>query len=587
MGSSVTSRPLPTSSENGEGYLSDDDSFEVKLLQALAKRSAVSPESAERAKRAYARTGSSLVDIMIRLGLCEEKALAETVGEISGCRLATAEEIPEAPLRSTELSVAFLREARVLPIAETESHVLVAAADPVNRFSKHALMLAFHKPVQFLVATASLIEDGIARLYATTPETALQMGIIGAAGDITDMDVARLRESASEAPIVRFVERLIAQAVDAGASDIHIEPLERRLRVRLRIDGMLTDEEPAALSSAPAIVSRVKILARLDIAERRLPQDGSIKMNVRGREIDLRVATTPCVHGEALAIRILDSRAVALELEELGFQPGLLTDIRHILERPNGIFLVTGPTGSGKSTTLYAALKRLNEPKRKIITVEDPVEYKIDGLNQIQVKPDIGLDFARCLRSILRHDPDVIMVGEIRDVETARIATQAALTGHLVLSTLHTNDAASAITRLLEMGIDDYLVASTVAGVLAQRLVRRLCPDCRQPDDNPAMLQPASIGRHGSAKHALCAFRAVGCAKCRGTGYRGRTAIAELMIMSEGLRHSVLDRSKASQLRELAMQSGMKILYDDGMNAVSTGTTSVEEVLRVAQDLNG
>jgi general secretion pathway protein E len=579
--------PMQAPSEEPAGPFSEAASFEERLLQKLAHSGALSDESAERGRRAYSRAGGSLVDILVRLGLCEEKALAQAVAELSGCKLVGIEDFPETPLQSKNLSVAFLREARVLPLSEIENLVVVATADPANGFSRQALMLAFHKPVQFVVVTASLIEDGIARLYAAAPEGGTTGGMFSAAGDITDMDVARLRESASEAPIVRFVERLIARAVDAGASDIHIEPLERRLRVRVRVDGMLADEEPAPLSSAPAIVSRVKILAKLDIAERRLPQDGSIKLNVRGREIDFRVATTPCVHGESLVIRILDSHAVALELEELGFQPELLTKLVRILERPNGIFLVTGPTGSGKSTTLYAALKRLNEPKRKIITVEDPVEYKIDGLNQIQVKPDIGLDFARSLRSILRHDPDVIMVGEIRDIETARIATQAALTGHLVLSTLHTNDAASAVTRLLEMGIDDYLVASTVAGVLAQRLVRRLCADCRKVQTDLAALPAALISKRKMAKLPLKAYQAVGCPKCRGTGYRGRTVIAELMPMSERLRRAMLDRSQANELRSIAVETGMKTLYEDGLDAIFSGTTSHEEVLRVAQDVSG
>jgi general secretion pathway protein E len=494
-------------------------------------------------------------------------------------------EIPELPLRSGDLSVAFLREARILPLVETDNFVVIAAADPSNPFTQHALALVFHKPVRFVVASASAIDDGIARLYASVADGTARDGLSTTTGDVTDTDVARLRESASEAPIVRFVERLIARAVDAEASDIHIEPLERSLRVRVRVDGMLSDEEPAAFSAAPAIVSRIKILARLDIAERRLPQDGSIKMNVRGREIDFRVATAPCVHGETVAIRILDSRAVALELEELGFAPTLLGGLASILARPNGILLVTGPTGSGKSTTLYAALKRLNGPERKIITVEDPVEYKIDGLNQIQVKPEIGLDFARSLRSILRHDPDVIMVGEIRDVETARIATQAALTGHLVLSTLHTNDAASAMTRLIEMGIDGYLVASTVVGVLAQRLVRKLCADCRERQpEYPAVLEPI-ITKRKAAKLPAGVYRAKGCAKCRGTGYRGRTVIAELLGVNEPLRRLVCERAPASRLNAIALEAGMASLYDNGLDAVFAGITSHDEVLRVAQDL--
>jgi len=557
---------------------------DVDLLAALTACGALSEESAVRATRAHARAGGSLVDVLVRLGLCEEKVLAEAMAAVTGLPALSPEDVPETAVRAGGISVPFLREARVLPLAETEDAVTLACADPTDAFAARALSLVFGKPVRFVIATASAIEDGIARLY--TPAAADTDGLGDTQFDITNTDVARLRESASEAPIVRFVERLIARAVDAGASDIHIEPLERQLRVRLRIDGMLADEEPAPLSSAPAIVSRVKILARLDIAERRLPQDGAIKMNVRGREIDFRVATTPVVHGEALVIRILDKSAVRLDLSDLGFDDDLLLRWKKVVDRPNGILLVTGPTGSGKSTTLYAALDRLNQPDRKIVTVEDPVEYKIDGLNQIQVKPDIGLDFARTLRSILRHDPDVVMVGEIRDGETARIAMQAALTGHLVLSTLHTNDAASAVTRLLDMGIEDYLVSSTVAAVMAQRLVRSLCPACRKPAHVPEALESvvAAQQRNGLP---VALFEAAGCPSCRGTGYRGRTVIAELMVLDEKLRRAVLSRGDASQVRAVAISSGMETLYENGVRRAFAGVTSYDEVLRVAQDVSG
>jgi general secretion pathway protein E len=556
--------------------------LEAALLSRLQESGALNEESAERARRAFARAGGSIVDILVRLGLCKENALAEAVGAVTGLPPLGDDDVPETPIRADSISVPFLREARVLPLAETEERVTLACADPTDGFAARALSLAFGKPVVFVVATASQIEDGIVRLYAGAASQA--GGAAETAFDITSTDVARLRETASEAPIVRFVERLIARAVDAGASDIHIEPLERQLRVRLRIDGMLADEEPAPLSSAPAIVSRIKILARLDIAERRLPQDGAIKMNVRGREIDFRVATTPVVHGETVVVRILDRNSVCLDLTDLGFDDAMLARWRSVLDRPNGILLVTGPTGSGKSTTLYAALARLNRPERKIITVEDPVEYKIDGLNQIQVKPDIGLDFARTLRSILRHDPDVIMVGEIRDGETARIAMQASLTGHLVLSTLHTNDSASAVTRLLDMGIEDYLVSSTVSAVMAQRLVRSLCPDCRKPAPVPEALQQ-TVEARAARNLASNLFEAAGCPSCRGTGYRGRTVIAELMIVDEKVRRAVLSRAEASEVRATAVASGMETLFANGLRRAFDGVTSYDEVLRVAQDV--
>lgn len=549
------------------------------LLATLVASGALGIDYADRAERAHVRAGGSLVDVLIRLGLCEEKSLAAAVASLSGLELVSVDEMPTEPVRPNALSIPFLREAHILPLAETKEQVLVAAADPGDPYVNQSLGLTFGKPIQFKVATASQIEDGILRLYSGAMGQSASEVMAIAAGDVTDNDLLRLRESASEAPIVRFVERLIAKAVGAGASDIHIEPFERRLRVRLRIDGILVDDDPAPLASAAAIVSRIKILARLDIAERRLPQDGAIKMNVRGRDVDFRIATTPVVHGEEVVIRVLDQSSVRLDLGELGFSERLMGRLAMILDRPNGILLVTGPTGSGKSTTLYAALERLNRSDRKIITVEDPVEFKIDGLNQIQVKPEIGLDFARSLRSILRHDPDIIMVGEIRDAETARIATQAALTGHLVLSTLHTNDASAAITRLLDMGIEDYLITSTVSGVLAQRLVRTLCKECRVPTDMPEVL----LRKGGSQEVQV--YTPQGCHACRGTGYNGRTVISEFMEMTHALRQRILAHTDAANLRAVAIADGMETLFESGIGAVFAGITSYDEVLRVAQDM--
>lgn len=551
----------------------------ASLLAHLVETGAFTADVAERAERAHAQAGGSLVDVIIRLALCDEKALAAALSKLSGLPLIGVQEFPSEPIRPSTISIPFLRESRVLPIAETDDALLVAVADPVDSYNAKSLELAFEKSVNLKIATASQIEDAILRLYAGSLGHSASEVLDIASSEGIDSDLERLRESASEAPIVRFVDRLIARAVDAGASDIHLEPFERQMRVRLRIDGVLCDDDPAPTSIIAGVVSRIKIMARLDIAERRLPQDGAMKVNVRGRDVDLRVATTPVVHGEEVVIRVLDQSSVRLDLAELGLSPSLLQDLKAILKRPNGIFLVTGPTGSGKSTTLYAALEHLNCADRKIITVEDPVEYKIDGLNQIQIKPEIGLDFARSLRSILRHDPDIIMVGEIRDAETARIAVQAALTGHLVLSTLHTNDAASAVTRLLDMGIEDYLITSTISGVLAQRLVRSLCSECRTQQGLPDGLL------RRSRADSTPVFQHQGCPACRRTGFRGRTVIAEFMELTPTIRQNILAGSDAGQIRKNAISGGMQTLFECGIDAVLAGTTSYDEVVRVAQDL--
>ncbi|WP_243850947.1 GspE/PulE family protein [Rhizomicrobium electricum] len=553
----------------------------ASLLKALVDAEVLSVELAERVERAIAHAGASVVDVIVRLGLCDERSLASALSTLSGFPLAMVEEFPSEPIHPDTLSIPFLREARVLPIAQSDNGVVVAVADPYDDYTKHSLTLLFDKPVELRIAPASQIEDGIMRLYSTALGQSACEVLEIASCDLVDSDLDRLRESAGEAPIIRFVDRLIAKAVDAGASDIHFEPFERQLRVRLRVDGILTNDEPAPVASMAAIVSRIKIMAHLDIAERRLPQDGAMKVNVRGRDVDFRVATTPVVYGEEVVIRILDQSSVRLNLVELGFAPDLLVRLKAILNRPNGILLVTGPTGSGKSTTLYAALDYLNRADRKIITVEDPVEYKIEGLNQIQVKPEIGLDFARSLRSILRHDPDVIMVGEIRDAETARIAIQAALTGHIVLSTLHTNDAASAVTRLLDMGIEDYLITSTLSGVLAQRLVRTLCAQCRK-----SQILPNALLLRGVAPETTV-LTSCGCPACRDTGFKGRTVIAELMELTPTIRSKVLANTDAAQLRHAAAAEDAMTLFESGLRAVLDGVTSYDEILRVAQDMEG
>ena len=400
-----------------------------------------------------------------------------------------------------------------------------------------------------------------------------------------DADVQQLKDLASEAPVIRLVSLIITNALDMRASDIHVEPFENRLAVRYRVDGVLHDIESPPKRLAAAVISRIKIMANLDIAERRLPQDGRIRLRVQGKEIDLRVSTVPTMHGESVVMRILDKGGVALDFHKLGFMEDTLKAFIDVLMQPHGILLVTGPTGSGKTTTLYTALDRLNQPDVKILTVEDPVEYQMVGINQIQVKPQIDLTFANALRSIVRQDPDVIMIGEIRDLETAQIAVQSALTGHLVMSTVHTNDAASTVNRLLDMGVDDYLLTSTVIGILAQRLVRKLCPHCKEP----YQALPEVVEQLGLAKFTgggdVTLYHAKGCAQCSNTGYMGRFCILEMLPMTDPLRTLVMKHATSSELKAEAQREGMVSMYEDGMRKALAGHTTFEEVL--ARDARG
>ncbi|HUF86828.1 MAG TPA: ATPase, T2SS/T4P/T4SS family [Thermohalobaculum sp.] len=556
----------------------DRDGFSRALGSALIERAKLSEAGFERAARLATAQNESVVRVLAQLGLVSERDLAHTMAALAGRPVVSAEEMPDAPVDIGGLSPRFLRERRILPIAASDGRVVLAVADPLDRYAIDGVRLATGVTPELRIAEPGLIEATIEALYAA-PDLAPAEE---AEGDL-ELDVARLRDMASEAPVVRWVNALIAHAVEARASDIHIEPFEASVRVRLRIDGVLVDQDPAPMRMRAAIVSRIKIMARLNIAERRLPQDGRVKIVIRGRAIDLRVSTIPTLHGESLVMRILDRDAVTLDFGALGFAGREREQLEAVLDQPHGVFLITGPTGSGKTTTLYAGLVRLANPEKKIFTVEDPVEYQIEGVNQVQVKPDIGLSFAHVLRSILRQDPDVIMVGEIRDTETARIAAQAALTGHLVLSTLHTNDAASAITRLMDMGVEEYLIASTIIGVSAQRLVRRLCPHCAVVE--PAL--PEVIERFGLRTHQpegeIRLARAVGCDKCRGRGYLGRTALIETLPMTDALRRRVLARASAREILATAAETGFRSMFDDGVAKAIAGETTLGEVLRVAR----
>jgi general secretion pathway protein E len=425
----------------------------------------------------------------------------------------------------------------------------------------------------------------MARLYpdnagaSSAPES---VEAIAAMADETDAE--RLKDLASEAPVIRLVNQIIARAAEERASDIHIEPMEDRVRVRLRHDGVLHEEESPPRHLAAAIVSRIKIMARLDIAERRLPQDGRLKLAVRGQEIDFRVSTMPSLHGEAVVLRVLDRSAVTFDFAKLGLDDHLTAKLRELLELPNGMVLVTGPTGSGKTTTLYTGLLGLNSVARNIVTVEDPIEYQLPGINQIQVKPQIGLNFSALLRSILRQDPDVIMVGEIRDLETAEIAVQASLTGHLVLSTLHTNSAAASITRLRDMGLEDYLITAVLRGVLAQRLVRRLCPACARPSEAPEpVVRRFGLDRYAAPGVPILLHHPVGCPACRNTGYRGRQAIVELLVPDDDVEKLIFARADHTQIEKAAVAGGMRTMFSAGLAAAVAGVTSIEEVARTIQ----
>jgi len=531
----------------------------------------------DRARRVAIESDQRLDAILLQLGLVSERGLAEAYASLLSLPLASTDRYPEIePVLPDRLSAEFLRHARAVPLAADAETLALAVADPLDRFTRTAVAVATGRQVRLEVAVPIELEAALNRLY---PEGEPADSAAEADAPLED-DAERLKDLASEAPVIRLVNLLITRAVETLASDIHIEPFEDRLRVRYRYDGVLHEAESPPRHLAAAITSRIKIMARLDIAERRMPQDGRIKMAVRGQDVDFRVSTIPSLHGETVVLRILDRAAVAFDYARLGLAPMVIRKLGTALELPNGIVLVTGPTGSGKTTTLYTGLLALNAITRKIVTVEDPIEYQLQGINQIQVRSQIGLNFASLLRSILRQDPDVIMVGEIRDGETAQIAVQAALTGHLVLSTLHTNSAAAAVTRLRDMGVEDYLLTAVLRGIMAQRLVRRLCPNCRQT--TPAA--PELVSRFGLEKRIttrpIMLSQRVGCPACRQTGYRGRMAIAEFLEMAPEIERLIFARADQTTIERAAVASGMEVMFDAGLAAALAGETTIEEVTR-------
>lgn len=550
----------------------------TSLGRVLVEQGKLTARDLDRAIAARDEAGGSLGAALINLGLVSDADVAQVQAKLLGVRFLAANEFPDMVPEVGGIQPEFLRTHKILPIQCDETRLAVAMADPQDTFVLKALALASGLEIESSIA----IESDIARALATGEQLAETEDTPDFESDTINF-VEHLKDIASEAPVIRLVNQIIGRVVDLRASDIHLEPFDDGLHVRYRVDGAIYVSEVVSNQHSAAVNSRVKLMAHLDIAERRLPQDGRINTRVKGRELDLRVSTVPTVHGESVVMRVLDRSSVRYSLESMGLTSENLDSFNDLLAKPHGILLITGPTGSGKTTTLYTALSKLDANAHKIITVEEPVEYQLQGVNQIQVHQQIGLTFASALRSILRQDPDVIMIGEMRDQETAQIAVQSALTGHLVLSTLHTNTAAGAIVRLQDMGIESYLITSSVNGVLSQRLVRRLCVHCKQPyTADSALLASSGLQRMELSPQHL--YKAVGCDHCRQTGYSGRCGIHELLVLDDTMRRGVLDGLDAASLHAKAVSIGMGTLYEDGLRKVASGITSLDELLRVTQD---
>ncbi len=587
-------------------------SFEQRYIgEILVRRGALEPDRLEAALETAADRAIALTDLLVATHAVEEekvvRALADEVGMAFVEKIA-ADQIPEELIDAVPIN--FARQHRVLALSQSDEGVRVAVANPLDTFPLDDLRILLGRTIVPVAASEETIDDAINRVYERKDETGLAEAKEGEEVE----ELRDLIDMTDEAPVIRWVNNLFYTAVKERASDIHIEPTEDKVIVRYRVDGRLIPRKEANRGFLSSIVSRVKIEAGLNIAEKRLPQDGRITKKIAGKVVDVRVSTIPTAKGERVVMRLLDKEQVLLDLIDLGFARHELDQLEHLIRRPNGIILVTGPTGSGKTTTLYGCLNTINTPEKNILTAEDPVEYELRGIGQMQVQPKIGLSFAAGLRSFLRQDPDVIMVGEIRDHETAEIAIHASLTGHLVLSTLHTNDAPSAITRLVDMDVKAYQISSSVLAVLAQRLVRQLCDHCKTPYTPTAQdlrelgidaaiaqeklaelrklaattvlggVNPAKLpDPAGAASGDLTFYHHAGCEECGNTGYRGRIGIFELMIVDEPLRREILNNSDAKTIQRVAQQQGMRLLREDGARQVVAGITSVEEVLAATQ----
>ena len=554
------------------------------VFDLLAERRLVEMPQLQAAFEEHTSTGKSFANVLFDLGLIEKPALFRAVADHLSCDYAgeLPAQLPSEALALVEGGIA--RVYGVAPLAADTGSISLLTLDPFNSHIVGDLTFALDRDVRLLVADPEKVQalikthygDEDASIDEVLAQLSTQAGSAPAPEALTDADIEQM---ADQTPIIRFVNLVLSQAIRDKASDVHFEPFEHEFKIRYRIDGALYEMAPPPKVLALPIISRIKVLANLDIAERRLPQDGRIKLNIAGRAVDLRVSTLPTQFGESVVLRVLDQSSVQLDLVQLGMPEDILRRVQEIIRRPNGIFIVTGPTGSGKTTTLYSCLKLLNSTDSKLLTAEDPVEYEIDGIMQVPVNYDAGLTFARALRSFLRQDPDIVMVGEIRDLETAQISIQAALTGHLVLSTLHTNDAPGAVTRLVDMGVEPFLLASTMEAVLAQRLVRRICLHCKtlfQPSE--ALLRQLGFDETTVADRQF--YYGTGCEKCHRTGYKGRVGIYELLPMSEALHELIVARASSVVLRQKAIEEGMRPLRESGLAAIFAGDTTIEEVVK-------
>ncbi|HEU4528983.1 MAG TPA: ATPase, T2SS/T4P/T4SS family [Actinomycetota bacterium] len=554
-----------------------------QLGQILLEQGLLTPEQLDTALEEHRNTPKSLGRVLIDLGYIRERDLVRALAEQVGLEFVDLTDYRIDPVVTSLLPEALSRRYRALPIGERDGKLLVAMSDPANVYALDDIRTMTGRDVQPVVATANDVEQAIQKFSVMGDQvealaTEAAEGLEDDAGDLSGVGAAL-----EDAPIVKLVTAIMTQATADRASDVHIEPTEKDVRVRFRVDGVLHEVMHSPKSIQGGLISRLKVMADLNIAEKRVPQDGRVSMRVGGRNLDLRLATLPTVYGEKVVIRILDKSNALMQLAELGFQDEAFKRYEHSFRRPYGAILVTGPTGSGKSTTLYATLNIVNQVDRHIVTVEDPVEYRLGGVNQIQVNPKAGLTFASALRSILRADPDIILIGEIRDRETAMIAVESALTGHLVLSSLHTNDAPSAITRLIEMEVETFLVASALDCVVAQRLARKLCEKCKEPytPDRFELIEAGYQESQLDEIHEL--YRPVGCQYCANTGYRGRTGLYEVMPMSEEIERLTVDRASSDAIRAVAIEQGMIELRTDGLLKAVKGLTSIEEIARVVK----
>ena len=540
----------------------------------------VTPAQAEEVWESTTSTGKSFGESLVDAGYAERGAILQAIADHLGAPYYSA--VPADP---GEALVKLLKPAQahkyvVLPVADEAGKLTLLAKDPFNSSVINELSFILQREIELGVADPAQVEAGVVRVYGEATSSSME-DLLGEfdqvdAAAVTDDDVSK---QASQAPIIRFVDLVLQEGVKAKASDIHFEPFEHEFRIRLRIDGSLYEMAPPPKNLASAVIARVKVLSSLNIAERRVPQDGRIKTTIIGRQIDLRVSTLPTQFGESVVLRILDKTVVNLSLEALSMQDDIKEGIRSMVGRPNGIFIVTGPTGSGKTTTLYSALREVNTEDVKILTAEDPVEYEVEGIMQVPINHQVGLTFAAALRSFLRQDPDTIMVGEIRDLETAQIAVQASLTGHVVLSTLHTNDAPGAVTRLIDMGLEPFLISASLEGVLAQRLLRRICKTCRtpyEPDKDVVNMLDVDALEIANKKF----YYGKGCPDCNRSGYKGRQGLFELMTINDQLRSLITQKAPTLVLKQKAIESGMRPLRDDGLRCIFDGHTSIEEVLK-------